>query len=368
MALTFTYPDVSGHEDFDNHETVLKAEDPEIGFKAFIAIHNTINGPARGGCRYWPHYEDENAALKDVLRLSKGMTYKTTLAGLPFGGGKTVIVGPAGTERASPEIMRALGHMLNELNGLYETGEDVGTRTSDFVIAGEVTEHVRVKAVERAGALDLPGGPPLYTAYGIYYGIKSAARAQFGSDDLSGKKIAVKGLGNVSEPLCKMLYADGADLMFTDIADYKMELALKDMPNAKTGSVDNIMFEDVDIYVPCALGGDINDDTIDKIKARVIAGAANNQLAKAYHAQKLHERGILYAPDYAINAGGVINVVMIGLTHEEMLKRVQVIGTTLDEIFARSESENTDTASIADTIVQERLAMASNSKIAANGH
>ena len=358
MAIEFSYPDVSWHPDFDNHQTVLKAEDKDIGFKAFIAVHDTTLGPARGGCRYWPNYADETEALKDVLRLSRGMTYKCTLAGLPFGGGKTVIMGPKDTERASPEIMHALGHMLNELDGLYETGEDVGTRTSDFKIAGEVTEHVRVRAVERAGAADLPGGPPLYTAYGIYYGIQSAAKAKFGSDNLKGVKIAVKGLGNVSEPLCKMLYADGADLMFTDIADYKMELALKDMPRAKTSTVDKIMFEDVDIYVPCALGGDINDETIDKIKAKIIAGAANNQLASPKHAEILHERGILYAPDYAINAGGVINVVMIGLTHDEMLKKVSNIGHTLDEIFARSKAENTNTAIVADQIVQERLAAA----------
>lgn len=368
MALTFSYPDLGKHEDFDNHETILKAEDPEIGFKAFIAVHSSVMGPARGGCRYWPNYADENEALKDVLRLSKGMTYKCTLAGLPFGGGKTVIMGPKGTERASREIMHALGHMLNELDGLYETGEDVGTRTSDFQIAGEVTEHVRVRAVERAGAVDLPGGPPLYTAYGIYYGIKSAAKAQFGSDNLKGKRIAVKGLGNVSEPLCKMLYADGADLMFTDIAEYKIQAALKDMPDAKTSTTDAIMFEDIDIYVPCALGGDINDDSINQIKAKVIAGAANNQLAKPIHAKMLHDKGILYAPDYAINAGGVINVVMIGLSHEEMLNRVQVIGSTLDEIFMRSKAENLDTASIADKIVHERLASALDTKAVANGH
>ena len=369
MTLTFSYPDVSWHEDFDGHEKVLKAEDPDIGFKAFIAIHNSVNGPARGGCRYWPSYANETEALKDVLRLSKGMTYKTTLADLPFGGGKTVIMGVPGTANPSPAIMHALGHMLNELDGLYETGEDVGTRTSDFKIAGEVTEHVRVRNVERSGHKDLPGGPPLYTAYGIYYGIKSAAKAKFGSDNLKGIKIAVKGLGNVSEPLCKMLYADGADLMFTDIADHKIGMALLDMPNAKTSTVDDIMFEDVDIYVPCALGGDINDDSIHMIKAKVIAGAANNQLAKPVHAQMLHERGILYAPDYAINAGGVINVVMIGLTHEQMLERVKVIGHTLDEIFKRSLAEDKNTAQIADDIVQERLAAAaSNQKKAANGH
>lgn len=368
MRIEYSTLDLRSNPDFDNHETVLYGVNKDIGFEAYIAVHNTVLGPARGGCRYWSHYAAKEDAIKDVLRLSRGMTYKCTLAGIPYGGGKTVIIGKEGTQNPSPEIMHALGHMLNHLNGIYETGEDVGTRTSDFKIAGEVTEHVRVRAVERAGAQDLPGGPPFYTAHGVYHGIKAAARAQFGTDNLSGMKIAVKGLGNVSEPLCKQLYAEGADLMFTDIAAHKMDLALNDMPNAKTSTIEEIMFEDVDIFVPCALGGDINDDSLGKIRARVIAGAANNQLAKPYHAKMLHERGILYAPDYAINAGGVINVVMIGLTHEQMMQKVAVIGDTLDEIFARSKSENKDTASIADMIVQERLAAATPDKLAVNGH
>lgn len=355
MGLEFSTPDVSDHPDFDGHEKILHAEDNAIGFKAYIALHNTSRGPARGGCRYWSRYANENDAIADVLKLSRGMTYKTVLADLPYGGGKTVIIGPPGTQKPTADIMHALGHMLNELDGHYETGEDVGTSTEDFKIAGEVTEHVRVRAVERAGAYDLPGGPPLYTAYGVYYGIKAAAKAQFGRDDLAGLRIAVKGLGNVSEPLCKMLYADGIELTFTDIADHKIALALEDMPKARASYVDQIMFEDVDIYVPCALGGDINNDTIDRIKARVIAGAANNQLSHQDHAQMLHERGILYAPDYAINAGGVTNVVLIGLSHEEMLRRVSVIGETLDEIFTRSKTQNLNTAVIADKIVQERL-------------
>ncbi|MFN3700726.1 MAG: Glu/Leu/Phe/Val family dehydrogenase [Alphaproteobacteria bacterium] len=370
MAIQFDYPKLDSYEDFDSHETVLRAEDPEIGFKAYIAVHSTTRGPARGGCRYWPHYATENDAIKDVLRLSRGMTYKTTLADLPFGGGKTVIIGKAGTQNPTPDIMRALGEMLNELDGIYETGEDVGTRTSDFKIAGEVTEHVRVRAVERAGAQDLPGGPPLYTAHGVYFGIKSAAKAKFDTDNLDGIKIAVKGLGNVAEPVCKLLYKDGAKLTVTDIGGHKIGLAQHDMPGIKSVTPDDIIFENVDIYVPCALGGDINDNTIGGIKAAVIAGAANNQLAAPHHAKLLHQRGILYAPDYAINAGGVINVVMIGLNHDEMMARVAVIGKTLDEIFARSQAENCDTARIADMIVQERLAAALelSGKRTVNGH
>lgn len=355
MTLEFSTPDLRSHPDFDAHETILHACDPDIGFEAYIAVHNTALGPARGGCRYWSRYKNNDEAIKDVLRLSRGMTYKCTLAGLPFGGGKTVIIGQPDTQNPSPAIMHALGAMLNTLGGIYETGEDVGTRTSDFKIAGEVTEHVRVRAVERAGAHDLPGGPPLYTAHGVYAGIKAAARARFGHDNLSGVKIAVKGLGNVAEPVCKLLYADGADLMFTDIAAHKIDLALGDMPKAKTSTVEDIMFEDVDIYVPCALGGDINDESINHIKARIIAGAANNQLTRPDHAAMLHKKGILYAPDYAINAGGVINVVMIGLSHDQMMQKVAAIGDTLDEIFERSKAQDMDTASIADQIVQERL-------------
>lgn len=367
MTIQFSYPDVSSHPDFDGHETVLKAEDPSIGFKAFIAVHSTVMGPARGGCRYWPNYRDENDAISDVLRLSRGMTYKTTMAGLPFGGGKTVIMGPKGTQNPSPEIMRALGAMLNELDGIYETGEDVGTRTADFKIAGEVTEHVRVRAVERAKQIDLPGGPPLYTAHGVYRGIRAAAKEKFGTDVLHGLRIGVKGLGNVAWPLCEMLHRDGVKLSVADI-DPAKTAAAEEKFEAKVIAPEDIIFETLDIYTPCALGGDINDTTITGIEAPVIAGAANNQLEHPMHSLMLHKKGILYAPDYAINAGGVINVVMIGLDHEHMMHHVDIIGNTLDEIFQRSRMKNQDTATTADEIVQERLSAASGDKIAVNGH
>jgi leucine dehydrogenase len=357
MALKLSYPDVSRHPDFDNHETVLRAEDPDINFKAFIAVHNTLMGPARGGCRYWPNYNDESEAIGDVLRLSRGMTFKTTLAGLEYGGGKTVIMGKPGTTNPTPDIMKALGHALNELGGIYETGEDVGTRTSDFVIAGTTTDYVRVRSVEKAGAKDLPGGPPLYTAHGLHSGIKAAVRHKFGAGNLEGIRIAVKGLGNVAWPLCEFLYKDGAILTVADIDQGKVRSAVEKF-GAKSVSPDEIIAQDVDVYSPCALGGDINDDTIDTIKARAIVGAANNQLKTMDHAQKLHDKGILYAPDYASNAGGVINVVLVGYSHEHVLERVQGVGRTLQEIFERSEAEDTNTAAVADAIVLERLAAA----------
>jgi leucine dehydrogenase len=354
MGLHLSYPDVSWHPDYDRHETVLLAEDPDIHFKAYIAVHNTLRGPARGGCRYWPGYGDDSEALGDVLRLSRGMTFKTTLAGLEFGGGKTVIMGTPGTAHPSPEIMRALGHALNELGGIYETGEDVGTRTEDFTIAGEVTDFVRVRSVEKAGARDLPGGPPLYTAHGLLSAIRAAAAHKFGQKSLKGLRVAVKGLGNVAMPLCGFLHEAGADLIVADIDEGKVREVVGKF-GAKAVSPQEIIAQDADVYSPCALGGDINDATIDTIRAAVIAGAANNQLKHPKHAQMLHEKGILYVPDYAANAGGVINVVLVGYSHEQVLARVQGIGNTLKEIFQRSESEDINTAVVADTIVMERL-------------
>jgi leucine dehydrogenase len=354
MALKFSYPDLSEHPAYDGHEKILMAEDSAIGFKAYIALHNTQRGPARGGCRYWSQYENDNAAINDVLRLSKGMTYKAALAGLNYGGGKTVIVGTPGTQNPNPEFMHALGHALNELQGAYETGEDVGTRTADFSVAGTVSDYVRVRSLEKAGVQDLIGGPPLYTAFGVYYGIKAAVKHKLGVDSLKGVRVAVKGLGNVAEPLCRLLFADGAKLTVADIDRAKTSMASKEW-HARVVSPEAIIFENVDVYAPCALGGDINADSVHKIKARVIAGAANNQLASPDMAAILKQRGILYAPDYAINAGGVINVVEIGASHEDLIKQLREIGVTLTQIFKRADAEDKTTAEVADLIALERI-------------
>lgn len=356
MALKLSYPDFSSHPDFDNHERVLMVEDPDIGLKAFLALHNTQLGPARGGCRYWPNYANEHAAISDALRLSRGMTFKNTLAGLPHGGAKTVIMGVPGTKGPSPEIMRGIGHALNELDGAYETGEDVGTSPADFRIAREVTKHVRIRSLEQEEDETLAGGDPSpYTSYGIYCGILAAIKHQLGADSVKGISFAVKGLGHVSKPLCEMLAENGAKLIVTDLDPAKVEYAVKNW-GAKAVSPDEIMSQDVDVYSPCALGGDINDESLKTLKARIIAGAANNQLANAEkHAQILHEREILYAPDYAINAGGVINVVLTGQPKDDVMRRVGDIGKTLAEIFRRSKTENRNTSDIADTIVYERL-------------
>lgn len=355
MALTFWTQDVRKHPDFDLHEMVLGAEDPSIGFKAFIALHNTSLGPARGGCRYWPGYSDEKAALGDVLRLSRGMTYKSALAGLPHGGGKTVIMGKPGTSRPSPETMLALGNMLNELNGAYETGEDVGTSVEDFKIAGKITDHVRIKAIEKAGAIDLPNGPPYYTAQGIYFGIKAAVKHKLKQSDLKGIRIAIKGLGHVAMPLCGLLHNEGAILTVADIDAGKVKQA-EELFGARSVAPDKIMAQDVDVFAPCALGGDLTEESIPTLKASIVAGAANNQLASIHQAQTLHRAGIIYAPDYCINAGGVINVVLVGHTHQQVMARTAQIGDTLGTIFRMSDMHDTNTALIAEAMVRERLA------------
>jgi leucine dehydrogenase len=355
MTLHFWMQDVRKHPDFDHHEKVLGAEDTATGFRAFIALHSTAMGNARGGCRYWPNYADDAAALSDVLKLSRGMTYKCALAGLEYGGGKTVIMGKPGTTRPSPETMLALGHMLNELNGVYETGEDVGTSVEDFRIAGKVTDYVRVKSIEKAGALDLPNGPPYYTAQGIYYGIKAAVKHKLGQSDLKGVRVAVKGLGNVAMPLCGLLRTEGAELIVSDIDPVKLRQA-EELYEAKAVSPEEIMLQEAEVYSPCALGGDLTESSTDSLKAVIVAGAANNQLASPQSAKALYQRGILYAPDYCINAGGVINVVLVGHTHEQVLARTAQIGDTLGKIFQMSESHNMNTALIADAIVREKLA------------
>lgn len=355
MALHFWTQDVRKHPDFDHHETVLGAEDAATGFRAFIALHSTALGPARGGCRYWPGYANDFAALSDVLKLSRGMTYKCTLAGLEYGGGKTVIMGKPGTTKPSPETMLALGHMLNELKGVYETGEDVGTSIEDFRIAGKVTDYVRVRSIEKAGAIDLPNGPPYYTAQGVYYGIKAAVRHKLGQSDLKGVRIAVKGLGNVAMPLCGLLHAEGAELIVSDIDAGKIRQA-QELYGAKAAAPEDIMTQEADVYSPCALGGDLTEEAIESLKAVIVAGAANNQLASPASAKAMHQSGILYAPDYCINAGGVINVVLVGHMHEQVMARTAQIGETLGKIFQMSDSHNMNTALIADAIVREKLA------------
>jgi leucine dehydrogenase len=357
MVLKLSYPDLSAHPDFDNHEKIVLAEDPDIDFRAYIAIYNTNLGFALGGCRYRSDYETEEEAQADVLRLSKGMTYKNALGGLQNGGGKSLIVGPKGTRCPAPDMMRALGKAIDSLGGEYVTAEDVGTCEADMCHIAEETKFVSGITPESD---DISGGDPSpYTAYGVFVAIKEAVNYRFGKNSLENVRVAVKGLGNVAMPLCEMLHDAGASLVVADIDPEKIRIAA-DKYDALISDPEKIIREDVDVYCPCALGGDLNDDSIPDIKAKIIAGSANNQLAEPRHGKQLSDNGVLYVPDFVANAGGVVSVALIGHKKDDVLKRLDGIGDTLGEIFRRSAAENTDTATVADKLAAERFMNADN--------
>lgn len=342
------------HTEFDQHEQVVFCHDKETGLKAIIAIHDTTLGPSLGGTRLW-NYASSAEALTDVLRLSRGMTYKSALAGLPLGGGKAVIIGDAKTIK-SPELFRAYGRFINSLSGRYITAEDVNIRTSDIAIVAEETTFV-------AGTAEKAGDPSPHTALGTYLGLKAAAKHKLGNENLQGVKIAVQGLGAVGYDFAEYCHKEGAELFVTDINEEACERAARELGATVVG-LDEIYGLDVDVYAPCALGATINDQTLAVLKAKVIAGSANNQLATPAHDQKVMDQGILYTPDYVINAGGVIHVCSeaANMSRVETDKRVRDIYGTLDTIFARSTAENRPTGQIADELAREVIAKAKAAK------
>lgn len=320
---------VFGQLSFDNHEQIVFCHDKDTGLKAIIGIHNTVLGPALGGTRMWK-YNNEWEALNDVLRLSRGMTYKSAISGLDLGGGKAVIIGDAKTDK-NPELMQKFGEFVHSLSGKYITAEDVGMVTADMDTVRDVTPYVTGISEARGGS----GNPSPVTAYGVYMGMKAAAKYQFGSDNLAGKKILVQGIGHVGETLVSHLCQEGALVQMVDLSAQRLE-EVSQKYGAQIFTGDDLYSADVDIYAPCALGATINDDTVYKIKAKVIAGAANNQLANEnVHGPILQERGIVYAPDFLINAGGIINVYgeIAHYGKEEALRRTENIYNTTLEIF-----------------------------------
>ncbi|ODB44373.1 amino acid dehydrogenase [Pseudoalteromonas sp. BMB] len=333
--------------EFDNHEQVVFCSDEASGLKAIIAVHNTKLGPAVGGCRLWNYASDEDAVY-DVLRLSKGMTYKNAVARLPFGGGKSVIIGDAKAIK-SEALFRAFGKHLDRLGGSYYSAEDVNITTGDVMVMHKETNYVM-------GLEGKSGNPSPYTALGTFLGIKAAYQHKYGHQDLAGIKVAVQGLGAVAYTLCKHLHEAGAELFVTDINEESVQRVVNDF-NATAVGIDEIYDLDVDVYAPCALGATVNDDTIPRIKATIIAGCANNQLAESRHGEIIREKGILYAPDYVINAGGIINVYYEtkpeGYNEAAATKHVEGIFDTLTEIFKRSEDEKVSTHIIADKLAQE---------------
>lgn len=341
---------VFGQVSFNDHEQIVFCHDKDTGLKAIIGIHNTVLGPALGGTRMWK-YANEWEALNDVLRLSRGMTYKSAVSGLNLGGGKAVIIGDAKTEK-TPEMMRKFGEFIHSLSGKYITAEDVGTTTPDMDIIRDVTPHVTGISESRGGS----GNPSPVTAYGVYMGMKAAAMHQFGSNNLGGKKVLVQGTGHVGETLIDYITKEGAQVFISDINEARMqEMSAKYGAKIYEG---DIYSADVDIYSPCALGATVNDDSIARLKATVIAGAANNQLAnEQVHGRMLQEKGILYAPDFLINAGGIINVYgeIVGYGKEEAMKRTENIYNTTLEIFSFAEANNVTTHQAAMAVAQQRI-------------
>lgn len=359
MTLILEHIDVSSNREFDNHKTILKAVDPQTGMRAFVAVHDTTMGPALGGCRYWSGYASEDEAITDALRLSKGMTYKNALAQLGLGGGKAVIMGKPGEKTPSRDEMLAFGRAVESLQGDYITAEDVGISVEDMAIVNEMTNHVTGLPTSDP---DVTGGDPSpFTAYGVFLGIKASVKHKLGKDTVEGVKIAVAGLGHVGMDLCRRLYEEGAVLFVTDIRQDVLDEAVSKFDATIIEPAD-YMAADVDVLAPCALGGVVNDDTIETIQASIIAGAANNQLGRAEHGQILHDKGILYAPDYVINAAGVISVAMSGEPVTKTNERIEELGETLGAIFRQSERLNMPPSEVADKIAEKIIEDKANSE------
>ncbi|MEA0554743.1 Glu/Leu/Phe/Val dehydrogenase [Lysinibacillus irui] len=340
-----------------DYEQLVFCQDEASGLKAVIAIHDTTLGPALGGARMWTYASEENA-IEDALRLARGMTYKNAAAGLNLGGGKTVIIGDPFKDK-NEEMFRALGRFIQGLNGRYITAEDVGTTVSDMDLIHEETNYV----TGISPAFGSSGNPSPVTAYGVYRGMKAAAKEAFGSDSLEGLKISVQGLGNVAYKLCEYLHNEGAKLVVTDINQAAIDRVVNDF-DAMAVAPDEIYAQEVDIFSPCALGAILNDETIPQLKAKVIAGSANNQLKDSRHGDYLHELGIVYAPDYVINAGGVINVAdeLYGYNRERAMKRVDGIYDSIEKIFAISKRDGIPTYVAANRLAEERIARVAKSR------
>lgn len=332
---------------YDDHEQIVFCSDAESGLKAIICIHSTALGPAVGGCRMWEYNTDEGA-LVDGLRLSRGMTYKNAMAGLPFGGGKSVIIGNPKTLK-SEALFRAFGRFVDSISGRYVTAEDVGTSPADIAIVHKETPHV-------LGLEGKSGDPSPMTAYGVYKGIKSAVKFKMGRDSLEGVRIAVQGLGHVGYYLCKHLHEEGAKLIVTDINKESIERVVRDF-GATACDINAIYTQDVDVYAPCALGATVNDETLPRLKCSIVAGAANNVLAEDRHGIALMNRGILYAPDYVINAGGIINVSFENnYSKDAAMEKTDNIYATLTNVFERAKSEGKPTNVVADEIARQLVA------------
>ena len=334
-----------------DHEQVVFCSDKDSNLRAIIAIHNTTLGPALGGTRMWM-YDSSEDALRDALRLSRGMTYKAAVAGLNLGGGKAVIIGDPNKDK-NEGLFRAYGRFVEGLAGRYITAEDVGTSVSDMEWVQMETKYVT--GIDRA--IGGGGDPSPVTAFGVYHGMKAAIHLATGSDSLKGKAVAVQGAGHVASYVCDHLAKEGAKIFVTDIYAEKAKAVVK-RTRATYVAPDKIYDVKADIFCPCALGAILNDKTIPRLKVKIVAGGANNQLAdEQKHGQMLLKRGIIYAPDYAINAGGLISVAneLEGYPHEKALKQAAGIYDTIHKIFEISRKEKIPTYEASNRLAEERI-------------
>lgn len=336
----------------EGHEQVVFCYDRATGLKCIIAIHDTTLGPALGGCRMWP-YGSEEEALEDALRLAKGMTYKAAISGADHGGGKAVIWGDPARDK-SEALFRALGRFVHSLGGRFLTGTDVGTEKEDFVAARMETPHVGGLPEAYGGG----GDTAAITAYGVWQGMRAAAAHVWGDESLKGRHVALQGLGKVGTRLLVHLMEEGAEVTVTDVAPARVAEVCRQYPAVRAAAPEAIYDVPCDIFAPCALGGVLNDETIPRLRCRVVAGSANNQLEAPQHGEALHRRGILYAPDYVINAGGLIQVVeeLKGYSRERAWQKAAGIYQVLRRIFALSQEAGIPPADAADRLVEERIA------------
>lgn len=342
-----TFEIISKHGD---HEQVVFCHDKSVGLKAIIAIHNTALGPALGGTRMW-NYKSEDDALVDVLRLSRGMTYKAAAAGLNLGGGKAVIIGDPKTQK-SEGLFRAFGQFVNSLNGRYITAEDVGTCVQDMEYIFMETPWVTGIPKDFGGS----GDPSPYTAHGVLMGLKAGAKFKLGTDDLRGVRVAVQGLGNVGTHLVKYLVQEGAKVVVSDIDPEKVKFHV-DQYKVTAVSPEQIALTECDIFAPCALGAVVNDQTIGNLKCKVIAGGANNVLAEQRHGDHLRELGILYVPDYVINAGGLMNVFveLEGYSSDRSFEKTRKVYDNCMQVFEIAKRDGIGTHIAADRLAEHRI-------------
>jgi len=334
-----------------NHEQILFCNDNATGLKAIIAIHNTVLGPSLGGTRFW-NYNNEMEALTDVLRLSRGMTYKSSVAGINLGGGKAVIIGDP-KKIKNEALLRRFGKFVNSLGGKYITAEDVAMTSRDMELIKMETDYVSGLPENMGGS----GDPSPVTAYGVYVSMKASAKETWGSDNLSGKKVLVQGIGHVGEVLVSHLTKDGAKVYINDISDERLkEVSAK--YKAEVINADAMFNLDIDIYAPCALGATVNDTTLSKLKCQIICGAANNQLAdEKIHGQLVADKGVLYAPDFVVNAGGIINIYyeLDGYNRERAMAHAEQIYSTTFNLFQLAKKEGIPTYMAANRLGEQRI-------------